>query len=193
MNVIDVRIDEIAEYDNNPRDNGKAVEPVARSIQQFGFKQPIVIDRDGVIVAGHTRYKAAKHLGLETVPCVIADDLTDEQVKAFRIADNKTGELAEWDFGKLEEELSALAEADIDITAFGYGDFELEMLTEDLTPEKFEADEISDYTEHEEQFLKKKRVIITYDDETEELVKELLHCDLDHVVYPIEELINGGD
>lgn len=193
MNVIDVGIDEITEYDNNPRDNEKAVEPLARSIQQFGFKQPLVIDRDGVIVVGHTRYKAAIRLGYETVPCVIADDLTDEQVKAFRIADNKTGELAEWDFGKLETELSALAETDIDMKEFGYGDFELEMLTEDLSPEKFDPDEISFYAENEEKFLKKKRVIITYDDETEGMVKELLHCDLNHVTYSIEDLVNERD
>ena len=87
-------------YENNPRDNDCAVEAVARSIEEFGFKNPIIVDRHGVIIAGHTRLKASLSLGLEEVPVIVADDLTDEQCKALRLADNKTGELATW----LEEE-----------------------------------------------------------------------------------------
>lgn len=107
MNIIEINISDIKEYENNPRNNENAIEPVANSIKEFGFKVPIILDRDNVIVAGHTRIRAAKKLGLETVPCVIADDLTPEQIKAFRLADNKVGEIAEWDFTKLEEELRA--------------------------------------------------------------------------------------
>ena len=90
INVKYLQISKLKEYENNPRHNENAVEAVAESIKQFGFKVPIIIDKDNIIVAGHTRKKAAIKLGLKTVPCIIADDLTPEQVKAFRLADNKT-------------------------------------------------------------------------------------------------------
>lgn len=121
MNVRQLKLDELREYENNPRLNDGAVEAVAESIGRFGFKVPIVVDRDGVIVAGHTRFKAAAKLGLESVPCVVADDLSPEEAKAFRLADNKTGELAEWDFSSLEAELSALS-ASFDMEAFGFSE-----------------------------------------------------------------------
>lgn len=124
MEIINVNTSELKEYTNNPRDNDGAVEAVAESIKQFGFKAPIIIDRDGVIVAGHTRKKAAERLGLLSVPCIVADDLTPEQIKAFRLADNKTGELAEWDFSALEKELAELTAFDVDMSAFGFYDFE---------------------------------------------------------------------
>ena len=87
---------EIKPYEKNPRDNDAAVDAVAQSIRQFGFRQPIVVDEHGVIVCGHTRWKAAQKLGLEKVPVHVARDLTPEQIRAYRIADNKTNELAEW-------------------------------------------------------------------------------------------------
>ena len=92
MTILDKALEEIRPYEKNPRKNDEAVDYVARSIEEFGFKVPIVIDADGVIVAGHTRYKAAQKLGLKTVPCVVADDLTPEQVKAYRLADNKVSD-----------------------------------------------------------------------------------------------------
>ena len=122
MKIIELKTDSLKEYENNPRHNDAAVDKVAASIKEFGFKVPIVIDKDNVIIAGHTRLKAAKSLGLDTVPCIIADDLTEEQVKAFRIADNKTSEFAEWDFAKLEEELAELQDMDFDMSAFGFDD-----------------------------------------------------------------------
>ena len=91
MNIVDIKLDDLKPYDNNPRNNEEAIEPVANSIKTFGFKVPIVVDKNNIIIAGHTRYKAAKKLGLNKVPCVVADDLMDEQVKAFRLADNKVG------------------------------------------------------------------------------------------------------
>ena len=97
MKIVEKNIDSLTPYENNPRHNEKAVEPVAESIREFGFKVPIVIDGAGVVVTGHTRLKAAKSLGMKKVPCIIADDLTPEQVDAFRLADNKTAELAEWE------------------------------------------------------------------------------------------------
>lgn len=104
-------------YKRNPRKNENAVDAVAASIKEFGFKIPIVIDDNYEIVAGHTRLKAATKLGLETVPCIIADDLTPEQIKAFRLADNKTAELAEWDLDLLDLELD---EIPLDMSLFGF-------------------------------------------------------------------------
>lgn len=127
MTIIEKALNEIKPYENNPRDNAPAVDAVAASIEEFGFKVPIVIDKDGVIVAGHTRYIAAQKLGLETVPCIMADDLSDEQVKAFRLADNKVSELAMWDNDKLMQELG---EIDMDMSVFGFED-DLEMPTDD--------------------------------------------------------------
>ena len=117
MEIIEKRVKDLIPYDRNPRINKEAVEYVANSIREFGFKVPIVIDAQNVIVAGHTRLKAAKQLGLDVVPCIIADDLTDEQIKAFRLADNKTAEMAEWDFDLLDIELS---EIDLDMSLFGF-------------------------------------------------------------------------
>lgn len=122
MEIIIKGINEIRPYENNPRVNDGAVGAVAESIREFGFQQPIVVDRDGVIIAGHTRYKAAQKLGLTEVPVVVADKLTDEQVRAYRLADNKTGELAEWDFTALKEELAGIGE--LDMSLFGFTDKE---------------------------------------------------------------------
>ena len=118
MQIIIKGIGKIQPYENNPRNNDNAVDAVAASIREFGWQQPIVVDKDGVIIAGHTRYKAAKKLGLAEVPVVVADKLTEEQIKAYRLADNKSGELAEWDSAALEEELAAISE--IDMSAFGF-------------------------------------------------------------------------
>lgn len=118
MQIIDKKIGEIKPYEKNPRKNDNAVDAVASSISQFGFKNPIVIDGNNVIICGHTRYKAAQKLGLDVVPCVIADDLTEEQIKAYRLADNKVAELAEWDIDLLGEELDDIF--DIDMSDFGF-------------------------------------------------------------------------
>lgn len=118
MNIIEKNLTDIKPYEKNPRKNDNAVECVANSIKEFGFKVPIVIDKDGVIVAGHTRYKASKKLGLDKVPCIVADDLTDEQIKAYRLADNKVSELAEWDIDLLGEELDNIF--DIDMKMFDF-------------------------------------------------------------------------
>lgn len=125
MNVQEIKLKDIKPYGKNPRKNDDAVPYVAESIKQFGFKVPIVIDKNNVIVAGHTRYKAAKKLGFKSVPCIIADDLTDEQIKAFRLADNKVSEKAEWDLDLLDSEIEGIF--DIDMTDFGF-EFESEEL-----------------------------------------------------------------
>lgn len=117
MEIVNKHLSELTPYENNPRLNDDAVDGVAESIKQFGFKVPMVIDANGVIVCGHTRYKAAKQLGLDAVPCVVADDLTDDQIKAFRLADNKVAEAARWDFESLDLELEDI---DIDMSDFGF-------------------------------------------------------------------------
>ena len=125
LDVKEMSLNEIIPYENNPRKNEKAIDAVAESIKQFGFKVPIIVDSENVIVAGHTRLKAAEKLGLSTVPVIQAHDLTEEQIAAFRLADNKTGELAEWDFAKLEEELESISS--IDMSAFGFEEMEKEV------------------------------------------------------------------
>lgn len=139
MKIEYLATDQLIPYENNPRLNDNAVDAVVASIDEFGFQVPIVIDKDNVIVAGHTRLKAAKKLGIKELPCVRADDLTDEQIKAYRLADNKVGELADWDFLKLDVELKELDELDIDMTRFG---FEIE-----TEPIEIEEDEIPEVNE----------------------------------------------
>lgn len=129
MLTIEMRpLDAVRPYAQNPRQNDEAVSAVAESIRQFGFRQPIVVDADGVIVCGHTRYKAAQQLGLTEVPVHIATDLTPEQAKAYRIADNKSGELAEWDMDLLPIELADLQGAGFDLESIGFDTDELAKL-----------------------------------------------------------------
>lgn len=118
MRVQERPLDQVIPYEGNPRVNDDAVPKVAESIREFGWQQPIVVDADGVIIAGHTRYKAAQELGLATVPVVVADGLTAEQAQAYRLADNKTAELADWDDSLLAEELDGLL--DFDMERFGF-------------------------------------------------------------------------
>lgn len=123
MKVVDLPVSEIKPYENNPRDNSRAVEYVKKSIEEFGFQQPLVLDKDKTIIVGHTRFLAAKEIGLETVPCVIADNLTEAQAKAYRLADNKTSDYSVWDNKLLLEELEGLDQIDDSIfTGFEWGD-----------------------------------------------------------------------
>lgn len=126
MIIVNKKLTELKPYEKNPRFNDEAVAPVASSIKEFGFKVPIIIDNEGVIVAGHTRYKAARKLKLEEVPCIIADDLSEEQIKAFRLADNKVGEIATWDDGLLTQELDEILNLDMSDFGFTIGGIEEE-------------------------------------------------------------------
>ncbi|GHT16672.1 hypothetical protein FACS1894189_0930 [Planctomycetales bacterium] len=121
-------INSIQPYEHNPRLNDNAVDAVAVSLKEFGWRQPIVVDTDSIIIAGHTRYKAALKLGLKKVPVHIATDLSPEQVKAYRIADNKTGEIAEWDLTILPIELAELKETGLDMSVLAFSDKELTKL-----------------------------------------------------------------
>ncbi|UNT39172.1 DNA modification methylase [Enterococcus faecalis] len=122
MDIKVQKTEDLIPYEKNPRHNEGAITAVAKSIEKFGFKVPIVVDASNVIVNGHTRLKAAKYLGLKEVPTIIADDLTPEQIKAFRLADNKVGEIATWDEELLNAELDELADLDLDfdMTEFGF-------------------------------------------------------------------------
>ena len=134
MEIKMVKLSEIVPYENNPRKNADAVEPVKQSIMQFGFRNPMILDAENVIVAGHTRYLAAQELGLQEVPVLYADDLTEEQIQKYRLVDNKTAEYAEWDFEKLEEELAQLDFGDFD---FGFNnDMEIDETDLDDDTEK---------------------------------------------------------
>lgn len=125
MEIKMVKVEDLKPYENNPRFNDDAVDYVAKSIKEFGFKVPMVIDKDNVIIAGHTRYKASLELGLDEVPAIIADDLTDEQIKAFRLADNKVGEKSEWDYELLSDELNDIL--NINMKDFGFLDIDTDI------------------------------------------------------------------
>lgn len=138
-----IQIDDIVMYSNNPRHNdGEAVDKVAASIKEYGFKVPMVLDKNNVIITGHTRYKAAKKLKLDKVPCIIADDLTDAQVKAFRIADNKVSEYSSWDYELLNFEFEELKDLGFDMEMTGFDDFEMDAIE---AAEDFEMDEFKEH------------------------------------------------
>lgn len=127
IEIISKAVSDLVPYEKNPRKiSDEAVNAVAESIQEFGFKNPILIDKHNVIIAGHTRRLASLKLGLERVPCVVVDDLTPQQIKALRLADNKTNELAGWDFGELDEELAELLDMDMERFGFNINDIQLD-------------------------------------------------------------------
>ncbi len=142
LSIVYKNVNDVIPYENNPRINDEAVEYVANSIKEFGFKVPIIIDDENVIVTGHTRLKAAIKLGLKEVPCIMADDLTEDQIKAFRIADNKVAEKAQWDLEKLNIELQDI---EFDMTDFGFDDIELDDLQ--LEEKEIVEDEVPEVTQ----------------------------------------------
>lgn len=144
VEIVMMSTNSLVPYENNPRSNENAVQYVANSIEQFGFKVPIVVDKNNVIIAGHTRYLAAKKLGMSAVPVIVANDLTEEQVKAFRVADNKTAEQSDWNMLKLSKEI---LDIDLDLTGFGFSDIEIDNL-ESLGSDFFGAVEPQDVQEY---------------------------------------------
>ena len=137
MKIVSKPIKQLNPYENNPRINDSAVDAVAASIKEFGFKNPVIIDKNDVVVCGHTRLKAAEKLGLKAIPCIVADDLSDEKIKAFRLVDNKTAELAEWDFSLLEQELSDI---DFDMSLFGFEESLFSDLSGEVEEDDFDID-----------------------------------------------------
>lgn len=154
MIIKNVNIDSVKPYINNPRKNGNAVNAVAESIRKYGFQQPIVVNRDGIIIIGHTRFKAAHVLGMQEVPVTVADNLNDDEVAALRLVDNRTAEFSEWEMGKLSEELAELKSEEIDLefdfgVSFGLKDeVEIEMTEDNGDEGCVEEKEIFDGTDY---------------------------------------------
>lgn len=175
MNIIEMDIEKVIPYENNPRKNDEAVDKVALSISAFGFKVPIVLDANNVVVTGHTRLKAAKKLGLSKVPCILADDLTEEQIRAFRLADNKVAEFSQWDEDKLMQELESLGEIDMSLYGFEFPEDEEDENAEDDTytdktniPQYDITGDVPDLSE------------LVNEEKTNELLDEIENSDLDY-------------
>ncbi len=184
MQIIYKGIEELKPYENNPRINEGAVEYVANSIKKFGFKVPCVIDSNNVVVTGHTRIKACKKLGIDKIPCIIADDLSEEQIKAFRLSDNKTSELSEWDFSKLEEELNLIEE--IDMKQYGFEDWDNNFIDELFD----EAYTDYDNKEEKEEFSITLVFPIQYKTQMDEYISEFGKEELTRKI--IEEVIDNA-
>ena len=159
MNIIKMKVEELIPYINNPRNNENAVDKVASSITEFGFKNPIVIDKNNIVINGHTRLLASKKLGLKEVPVIVADDLTEAQVKAFRIADNKTSEYAEWNEELLKLELEQLEDMNFSMSDFDLN-LEYGLFNEEVEKEENKEVEI----EFTEELLEKHNYVVLYFD-----------------------------
>lgn len=175
LKIVYLPVEKIKPYKDNPRDNSKAIKKVAASIQENGFRQPLVLDKNKVIITGHTRFEAAKTLGMEKLPCIIADDMSKEKVKAYRIADNKVAEYSTWNDSLLASEMEALKELGYDLEDTGFSEIEIMELTEDILPEKYDSKEFKDYEDEANKKLKSYNVIICCKNEKEQkFVKKLL-------------------
>lgn len=182
LNLIQMNIDDLVLYENNPRNNDGAVDAVAASINSFGFKVPIIIDKNNVVVCGHTRVKASKKLGMTEVPCIVADDLNEEQIKAFRLADNKVSELAEWDMDKLAEELKQI---DMDMLQFGFEDLE-NSLERDVLEDEFDEEEelpVNPYSKKGDVFILGKHRLMCGDSTIKEDVDKLTDGKLADMIF----------
>ena len=182
LNLIQMNIDDLVLYENNPRNNDGAVDAVAASINSFGFKVPIIIDKNNVVVCGHTRVKASKKLGMTEVPCIVADDLNEEQIKAFRLADNKVSELAEWNMDKLAEELKQI---DMDMLQFGFEDLE-SSLERDVLEDEFDEEEelpVNPYSKKGDVFILGKHRLMCGDSTIKEDVDKLTDGKLADMIF----------
>lgn len=181
---VTVRVEDLIPYANNPRKNEQAVEAVRESIKQVGYITPIVIDENNEILAGHTRLKA---LDTDTVEVLRVTGLTEEQKKKYRLLDNKTGELASWDWDKLEMELEGL-----DFKGFDFGFPKADIINElfgDAEPEPYDKDIEEEYGNGEE-YLERKRIIITYDEDTEPALAQMIGVEkITAVTYRVEDLL----
>lgn len=197
MNIKELNINVLKEYENNPRHNEVAVDKVAESIKEFGFKVPIIIDQNNVIVTGHTRIKAARKLGLKKVPCIIADDLSPEQIKAFRLADNKVSEYATWDEDKLYTELMELKVVNFDIESFGFETKDIDTSTADINSiiDKFESEKPTEIVEDEfntEEAIEEITEPITKLGDVYLLGNHRLMCGDSTKIEDVEKLMNGN-
>lgn len=152
-------LDEITPYEYNPRDNEKAIPAVANSIRSFGFLVPAVVDAENCLVAGHTRWAAARLIGMTEIPCIRAAHLTQEQINAFRLIDNKVAEQASWDHDLLAAEIGKLADLGLDFTRFGWSREEIDCLSEVVAEECLSAPVV--VTEEEQAAVSQRRAPIT--------------------------------
>lgn len=184
MKIIEVQISKLVPYENNPRNNESAVDTVAASIEKFGFRVPLVIDKDNVVVAGHTRLLAAQKLGMKKVPCTVADDLTEAQLRAYRLADNKVAEMATWDIPLLNAELAELTgmdDFDIDMSEFGF-----DVPDEDYVDNFFGENEESEAEgEPEDDEVKATEIhVFVYTEEKQQLIEDF--CKQNEIEYKVK-------
>lgn len=185
-------VDQLTPYKGNTRKHEQYdVETIANSIRKFGFNDPIgVWGEQNIVVEGHGRLLAAKELGIAEVPVIRLDHMTAAERRAYAIAHNKSAEQSSWDIPALKDELKDLTD-DFDMTDFGFGDFELTVLLDDIDPVPYDAEETKEYDANEAKYLAKKRVIITYTEDTEPFVCKLLGVEeIKKVVYDISEVHN---
>ena len=186
-----VKKEDLKTYVNNAKKHSaEQVESIKKSIQKFGFNDPIAVWKDNEIIEGHGRLLAVMEMDdIKEVPIIRLDNLTDKERKAYTIAHNKLTMNTGFDNDLLGEELKSIMD-EIDMTDFGFGDFELSVLTEDFEPTPYDDKEIEAYTQNEEQYLAKRRVIITFDNEDAPKIAKMLGIEeVDKVVYDIKELI----
>ena len=192
LQIVMKRVEDIAPYHKNPRRNERTVLKLKKSIEEFGFKNPIILDDNDVIVSGHARLKAAMMCGMEEVPCVYASGLSEDEIRAFRIADNKTAEIAGWDYDKLCEEMGSLFKIDFDLDLTGFNEAEQFYYgNPEATPEKVDKGEYKEYEEFaEEEMIQSFNVAITCENEGEkEYLKSLFKEDRNlKRLYRVEEL-----
>ena len=182
IEVLERDIDKIIPYERNPRKNDEAVDKVVLSLKEFGWQQPIVVDAEGVIVVGHTRWKAAKKLNYKTCPVIVASTLSPEQIKAYRIADNKSGEIATWDMDLLKMEVQDLIKADFDVELTGFDLEELELNDDVNYSDKNKEIDVDSYDDTmtmkfkftEEQYLKVKEKLSEYSENLEQALLKVL-------------------
>lgn len=191
MQVENWKIEDVKPYENNPRKNDEAVEYVANSIREFGFQQPLVVDSEGVLIVGHTRLKAAQELGLEQVPVVVAEDLTDDQVKAYRLADNKTGEKSWWDWGKLNEELEDIDWFEMNMEDFGFST--LEFIDSNVDDSETELDRYNEYAAEADAETNFNIIISCATSQEKTAIAAILKVDSDKVkrLYSAKEIIDA--
>lgn len=191
MQVENWKIEDVTPYENNPRKNDEAVEYVANSIREFGFQQPLVVDSEGVLIVGHTRLKAAQELGLTEVPVIVADNLTDDQVKAYRLADNKTGEKSWWDWGKLNEELEDIDWFEMNMEDFGFST--LSFIDSQVDDEETKLERYDEYEQEAEELRNFSIVISCKNDEEKTRIVKILGLEPSNVrrLYTAQEVFDA--
>lgn len=185
-----IKTGELNPYPNNAKLHpAEQIEQIKRSIEQFGFNDPIAVWKDNEVIEGHGRLLAAKEMALDKVPVIRLDSLNDEERKAYMIAHNKLTMNTSFDTDVLGIELTEIMDK-FDFTELGFGDFELSMLTEDFTPEEYDNEMVQKYAEHEDEYLAKKRIIVTYTEEQEQALADMLGLrGIKKVSYDIGELL----